>query len=79
MEKIVTYHSVNAVPDRAWVAYVDLGSDYLGIRFHGDTEEQAAGRASEFWEADRAKREETIANREEARRKAAETRARKAA
>lgn len=78
-ERIVTYHSVNADPDKAWVAYVDLGHDYLGVRFSGATEEEAYVKASDFWEADRLKREATIAAREEGRRKAAATRARKGA
>jgi hypothetical protein len=78
-ERIVTYSSVNADPAQAWVAYIDLGADYLGIRFSGASEEEAYVKASEFWDKDRAKREANIASREEARRKAAETRARKAA
>jgi hypothetical protein len=77
-ERIVTYRSENAAPGREWVAYIDLGTDYLGIRFQGETEAEAVSRADEFWEKDRAKREAAIASREEARVKAAETRARKA-
>jgi hypothetical protein len=78
-EPIITYHSTNAAPKRAWVAYVDLGHDYLGIRFEGETEEEAFSKADDFWKADQAKREAVIASREAARVKAAETRARKAA
>lgn len=78
-EPIITYHSKTAAPKRAWVAYVDLGHDYLGIRFEGETEEVAFSKADTFWKADQAKREATIASREAARIKAAETRARKAA
>lgn len=78
-ERIVTYSSLNADPAQAWVAYVDLGADYLGIRFSGASEEEAFGKATDFWEKDRAKREANIAAREEGRRKAAETRARKEA
>jgi hypothetical protein len=76
-ERIVTYHSTNAGAGKAWVAYVDLGHDYLGIRFEGATEEEAYVKASDFWAKDQAKRDEVKASREEARRKAAETRARK--
>lgn len=74
---IVTYHSDNAPAGREWAAYIDMGADYLGVRFTATTEEAAAAKASEFWEKDRAKREENIASREAARIKAAETRAKK--
>lgn len=78
-EKIITYHSLNAKPEQAWVAYVDLGHDYLGIRFSGATEAEATAKAAEFWAEEQEARDAVKASREEARRKAAETRARKAA
>ncbi len=76
-EIIVTYHSATAKAGREWVAYVDLGADYLGIRFHGTTEGEAIEKASDFWEASRAEREETRARIEAGRAKSAATRAAK--
>jgi hypothetical protein len=78
-ERVVTYHSTNADPAQAWVAYIDLGADYLGIRFSGASEEEAFVKASDFWAKDQAKREEVRASREAARVKAAETRAKRQA
>lgn len=76
-EAIVTYCSENAKPALRWVAYIDLGHDYLGIRFSGETEDEARTKASDFWEASRAEREETRARVEAGRAKAAATRAAK--
>lgn len=63
MTSIVTYRSENAQPGKEWAAYVDLGTDYLGIRFHGSTEAEAIKNAEEFWAKDQKKREQTAANR----------------
>jgi len=76
-EPIVTYHSVNADPARAWVAYIDLGHDYLGIRFSGSSEEEAFVKATDFWAEKQAERDAAKASREAARLKAAQTRAQK--
>lgn len=76
-ERIVTYHSVNADADKAWVAYVDLGADYLGIRFSAATEPEVLAKANVFWSEKEAEREAARASREAARVKAAETRSRK--
>lgn len=78
-EKIVTYFSSNADTTRSWLAYVDLGHDYLGIRFHGATESDAYGKAETFWEETRLVREQNKERIEEGRKKAAETRAKKVA
>jgi len=78
-EKIVTYVSTNARAGQEWVAYIDLGADYLGIRFSGSTESEAQTKAAEFWEKDRAQRDETRARVEAGRAKSAATRAARAA
>lgn len=78
-EKIITYSSSNSDERRSWLAFVDLGHDYLGIRFSGSTEAEAKGKAETFWEETRAKREENKARIEEGRKKAAETRSKKVA
>lgn len=77
---IVTYRSDNAEPRRAWLAFiVEANGDYLPVRFQGSTEEHARATAQAEWDKHRAEREANIAAREEGRRKAAETRARKLA
>lgn len=80
MSRIVTYHSTNADDGREWAAYlVQPNGDYLPVRFHGATEDDARFAAQAEWDKHEAVRVETIANREEGRRKAAETLARKKA
>lgn len=80
MSRVVTYHSANADDGREWAAYlVEHNGDYLPVRFHGATEDDARFAAQAEWEKHRAKREANIARREEGRRKAAETLARKKA
>lgn len=78
MSRIVTYHSTNADAGREWVAYlVEPNGDYLPVRFHGATEANATAAAQAEWDKHEAERTTNAARREEARRKAAETRARK--
>lgn len=50
---IVTYHSTNAKPHEAWLAYVVLpsGEQWL-VRFHGATEQQAIDAAKARWESE---------------------------
>lgn len=75
---IRTYHSANSPARMAWVAYIDQGEgDYLPVRFNGTTEAEARATAQAEWDKHEAEREANLARREEARRKAAETRARK--
>lgn len=76
--RVVTYQSANADPGREWIAFLTLPSgEYLPVRFQGPTEADATGSALAEWEKHRTEREANIARREEGRRKAAETRARK--
>lgn len=78
MIRIVTYHSANADEGREWAAYlVEPNGDYLPVRFHGATEDDARFVAKAEWDKHEAEREANLARREEGRRKAAETRARK--
>jgi hypothetical protein len=75
---IRTYCSENAPARMTWIAYIDQGfGDYLPVRFNGATEDEARAAAQAEWDKYEAEREANIARREEARRKAAETRARK--
>ncbi len=77
--EIHTYESFNAPPERAWIAHIwteDAG--VWPIHFSAPTEITVFDKATAFYEERRAKREETIMNRAEARRKADETRRRKA-
>ena len=78
MSRIVTYQSGNADAGKEWVSYlVQPNGDYLPVRFHGDTEGAARSAAQAEWDKHEAERIQNIARREEARRKAAETRSRK--
>lgn len=54
--KTVTYHSVNAKPDEAWLAYIELpnGQQWL-VRCSAATELEAIEKATSLWEAERAK------------------------
>jgi len=80
MSRIVTYRSVNADDGREWLAYlVQPNGDYLPIRFHGATEDDARFAAQAEWDKHEAERAANIASREAGRRKAAETLARKKA
>ena len=75
---IRTYRSHNAPESLVWAAYIDVGEgDYLPVRFQGKTEDEAISAAQAEWDKHEAERERNIASREEGRRKAAETRARK--
>ncbi|MET3924572.1 hypothetical protein [Devosia sp. 2618] len=77
--RIVTYHSTNAEARKSWLAFiVEANGAYLPVRFQSDTEEAAKALAQEEWDRHSAEREANQARREEGRRKAAETLARKA-
>lgn len=77
--KIVTYRSQNAPTGKEWMAYILLENEYLPVRFNGCTEDEAVELAKNEWDRHEEERERNIAAREEGRRKAAETRARKKA
>lgn len=53
MTSIVTYHSTNAKPNEAWLAYVVLpsGEQWL-VRFAASTEAAAAEAAKARWESE---------------------------
>lgn len=76
---IVTYQSQNAHQRRQWIAFIEVEGAYLTAFFQGETEQAAHDAASAEWEKHRAVREANIAAREEGRRKAAETKAKKKA
>ena len=79
-EKYVTYSSENARPECRWIAYIDIGgANYLPVRYTAPTEEEAISRARASWAEKRAEREKKILARRVAKRKTAETKARKAA
>lgn len=61
----------------SFVGYVVLNDEFLGIRFEGVSEDEVRMKATTFFEETREKREQTRANIEEGRRKAAETKAKK--
>lgn len=61
-----------------YVGYVVLNGAFLGIRFEGDNPHKITADAVEFYEKDKAVREEKIAARALAREKAAETKKAKA-
>jgi hypothetical protein len=75
----VTYQSANAVSGKEWIAWIHLNGEYLPVYFFGTTETEAHEKAEAEWEKHRETRERNIASREEGRKKAAETRARKKA
>lgn len=75
----VTYRSANAQQGREWIAWICLDGGFLPVYYFGDTEEEAESKAREEWEKHRETRERNIAAREEGRKKAAETRAKKKA
>ena len=51
---IITYHSSNAKPHEAWLAYVELanGEQWL-VRFHGATEQEAKEKAIARWASEK--------------------------
>lgn len=56
MTAVVTYHSANAKPHEAWLAYVVMpDGNQWSVRFAGSTEEEASNRAIALWESERAK------------------------
>ena len=76
--RIVTYCSDNADPQKRWLAFIVASNgDYLPVRFQSSTVEQARALAQAEWDKHKAERDANIAARNEGRRKAAETRARK--
>ena len=75
--RIVTYTSTNADPGKEWVAWLILEGGRLPVAFFADTEEKARNEAKAEWDKWADVRQRNIAAREEGRRKAAETRARK--
>lgn len=78
MVRIVTYHSINADPGKEWIAFIaEPNGVYLPVWFRGSSEDAARGAAQAEWDKHEKTREENIARREEGRRKAAETRAKK--
>lgn len=80
MSRIVTYRSTNADDGRKWAAYlVQPNGDYLPVRFHGATEDDARFAAQAEWDKHEQERVRNLVRKEEASRKAAETKARKAA
>lgn len=46
---IVTYHSKNAKPHEAWLAYIELKGEQLLVRMVGSTEAAAIERAKNWW------------------------------
>jgi len=67
----------NSTGGPKFIGYFVLEGKLLGIRFEEDTEEEVRRKAIAMFEETRDKREQTRANIEEGRRKAAETRAKK--
>lgn len=52
----LTYHSINAPADKAWLAYIILPSgDKWRVFFEGATESEAKDRATAFYESEREK------------------------
>lgn len=74
---ITTYHSVNADSGKQWLAFLVLPSGRLPMTFFAASEAEARSEAQALWDKHEAEREASHARREEGRRKAAETRARK--
>lgn len=74
---IWTYHSANAPAGKEWVAWLVLPSGRLPVAFFADTEAHVRSEAQTLWDKHAAEREAIHHRREEGRRKAAETRARK--
>lgn len=74
---VVTYHSVNAESGKEWLAYLVLPSGRLPVAFFAETEESAVSEATDLWDKHAAERQINHDRREEGRRKAAETRAKK--
>lgn len=73
---ITTYHSANADSGKQWLAYLILPSGRLPLAFFAASEAGARNLAQTEWDKHREAREINHRNREEGRRKAAETRAR---
>lgn len=78
MVEFVTYRSANAASGREWLAWICLDGSFLPVYFFGDTEAEAHEKAKAEWDKHEETRNRNIAAREEGRKKAAETRARKA-
>lgn len=52
---ILTWHSKNAPPDHAWLAYIEHGKKMIGIRFTAPTEEEVKDKVRAFWKEEREK------------------------
>ena len=76
---VATYHSLNADAGKEWLAYLILPSGRLPLAFFADSEGVAAHLAKTEWDKHTAQREANHRSREEAKIKAAATKARKAA
>lgn len=76
---IVTYHSDNAALGKEWLAYLILPSGRLPLAFFAPSEDEARNAAQSEWDKHAKERQAAHDRREEAKRKAAETKARKAA
>jgi hypothetical protein len=76
---IWTYHSANSEPGKEWLAYLILPTGRLPLAFFATSEDEARTSAQAEWDKHREEREQNHQRREEGRRKAAETKARKSA
>ena len=76
---IVTYRSENADAGKEWLAYLILPSGRLPLAFFAPSEDEARQLAQAEWDKHAEERQINHDRREEGKRKAAETRARKKA
>lgn len=53
--EVVTYHSTNAKPSEAWLAYVENNGVRWMVQFAAASEEAAKAKALALWESERAK------------------------
>lgn len=74
---IITYNSQNQSAKYPWVAYILHEGDYLPVRFHGETEEEAFFSAQAEWDKHEKERKANIKRLEEGRAKKAATLVRK--
>lgn len=75
--EFVTYRSEMAGEGKEWLAWIKLNGEFLPVYFFGRTEIEASDKAKAEWDKHEETRNRNIAAREEGRKKAAETRARK--
>lgn len=50
--EVVTYHSTNAKPSEAWLAYVENNGVRWMVQFAAATEEAAKAKALALWESE---------------------------